>query len=92
MKNNTHTTTNGDDDTTNHPFIPCPTTKLSWLFKDTNIFAYLPQLLQELGPHLYKYIQSHRDPYDLIISTTKVFLIFCIMDAVPGVPGTSGKE
>jgi len=89
---NTHTTTTGDDETTNHPFIPCPTTKLSWLLKDPDISAYLPQLHHELGPHSCKYIHSHRDPCDLIISTTKVFQIFCVMDAVPGTPGTSGKE
>ena len=39
-----------------------------------------------------KLIFSHRNPTDIIASMTKLFFIFCMMDAIPNTPGTSAKE
>lgn len=82
--------------------IDCPTNNIPWLMKDPDHSAYLPQLIKVFGcqssvtnnsiPCEPKLIFSHRNPTDIIASVTKVFVIFCMMDALPATPGTSAEE
>ncbi|MGB0384345.1 MAG: sulfotransferase [Ardenticatenaceae bacterium] len=67
-----------------------PESDKTWLMKDPNHTAFLPQLLQQFPDA--RFIFTHRPPRDILASMAKLFLVFTCISVKPGAPGTTSAE
>ena len=67
-----------------------PDSDKTWLMKDPNHTAFLPQLLQQFPDA--RFIFTHRPPRDILASMAKLFLVFTCISVNPGAPGTTSAE
>jgi hypothetical protein len=67
-----------------------PDSDKTWLMKDPNHTAFLPQLLHQFPDA--RFIFTHRPPRDILASMAKLFLVFTCISVKPGAPGTTSAE
>lgn len=67
-----------------------PENNNTWIMKDPNHTAYLPQLLEQFPDA--RFIFTHRTPAEIIPSVAKTFLVFCCISVIPGKPNTTSLE
>lgn len=67
-----------------------PESDKTWLMKDPNHTAYLPQLLQQFPDA--RFIFTHRAPSEILASMAKLFVVFTCISVKPGTPGTTSAD
>ncbi|EDZ93639.1 MAG: sulfotransferase [Limnospira sp. PMC 1291.21] len=67
-----------------------PDSDKTWLMKDPNHTAFLPQLRQQFPDA--RFIFTHRPPREILPSMAKLFVVFTCIFVEPGAPGTTSAE